>query len=91
MVADEGGTESEQPFDLRVTGAVVRLDVEVDAVLDALRLGHGDEQERGAGGLDQGLGVSGEVVIGEGGTQHLGPEGAELVGVGAVDGDVVYV
>ena len=92
QVVDQGGAGREQPVDLLVHGAVGRPEVEVDAVLDRLALGHLDEQHPLAAvrGEDHALLVAGQVgvarVLGE--AQDLAPPDRLVVGVAGVDAGV---
>ncbi|TGA95310.1 hypothetical protein E2651_34520 [Streptomyces sp. MZ04] len=90
MIAHELCPEREKPLDLFVAGAVLRLQIDMDTVLDGLRVGHGDEEQGYPFGLDQGFRVPGEVLVGEFPAEGLGPEGALAVGVGTVECEVAH-
>jgi hypothetical protein len=87
-----GRTESDGSRDELVPGLVLRLEVEMDPVLDRLRLRYGQEQDRRAavGADDHGLrivrvvGIVGSVTVAE----QLGPEGADPIVIGSgIEGD----
>lgn len=65
--------------------AVTGLQVEMHPVLGRLGLRNGDEQQREVRGFKEGLGVTRLVVVGQRGVEHLSPEPAQAVGIGAVD------
>jgi len=85
VVGHDRGSQRHDALDLLVAGAVSGLQVQVHAVLGRFRLSDGDEQERKVRGLEKHLGVTRLVVISERGVEHLSPEPAQGVGIGAVD------
>ncbi len=89
LVVDHGGTQREHALDLLVAGAVGGNEVEMDAVLDLLVVGHVDEQQsnRPVGREDHVLLVARQIrvvgVLGE--TEQLAPPDRLLVGVARIE------
>jgi hypothetical protein len=92
VVVEQGGAEADRPLDLLVAGAADGGQVEVEAVLHRLGLGHLDEEEpRGGGrGLHDRGRVAGLVVVVHRPSEQLAPELRDVVRVaGGVHRDAV--
>ncbi|GLZ33215.1 hypothetical protein Lesp02_54030 [Lentzea sp. NBRC 105346] len=90
MVLEHRRPARDEPLDLLIARHVRRLQADVQPVLDRLLLGHLDEQVLDAVRQeDEALGVAGVVVRVHGQAEHLAPPLGLLVGVRAVNGDVV--
>src|SRR5262249_33397032 len=73
----------DQPLDLGLLAAVARAEIEVEAVLDRLRIVAPDQEDRGRGRM-AGYGDTGVIAIGDAVAERGAPERGRGLGVVAV-------
>ena|GEM_PF-3630242 len=88
MVSLNGGPKCQKAFDFLVASTVLRLHVQVHAILHRLAVLDSDEQQSTGSGGDQRFRISRNVVITQRTAQDFRPELRKVKGICCVESDV---